>query len=95
MEKKKKNYLDLLYSREGAVKLSKMSKEDRLKAVCRRYMYIAFEVGKVVGGGLKSKKYKATCQGLEGFFNKAIGGELTRAFKKAGVLPLEKAKTAA
>jgi hypothetical protein len=51
-----KKKLELLRSTTARTILAKMSKEDRLKTVFRRYIEIAFNFGKVVGGGQKGKE---------------------------------------
>lgn len=82
-----KKKLELLRSTKVRMKLAKMSKEDRLKTVCRRYIEIAFSFGKVVGGGLKEKKHKKDALALEHLFKGTINREATWALKRAGVLP--------
>ncbi len=79
MDKKK---LGLLQSTGARMKLAKMSKEDRLKSVCWRYIEIAFSFGKVVGDGLTKKKYRKKTLQLEHWFKGTINRVATCAFKR-------------
>lgn len=88
MRNKKKPWI-LTSSKMERKRFAKMSKEDRLKRVGKRYIEIGFRFGKVVGGGLKEKKHREMSIGLEDLFKKTIGREFTWALKRAGVLPLE------
>lgn len=89
MKNKKKPWL-LSASGTERKRFAKMSKEDRLKSVCWRYIEIAFSIGKVVGANLKEKKYRKKTLQLEHWFKGSINREATWALKRAGVLPLEK-----
>ena len=85
---KKKPWM-LTKSETERKRFEKMSKEDRLKTIGKRYIEIGFSVGKVVGGGLKEKKYREKSIGVEHLFRSTIGRQFTFALRKAGVLPLK------
>ena len=89
MNKQKKPWI-LTASKTKRKRFAKMSKDDRLKTVVKRYIEIGFEIGKVVGGSLKEKKYKKKALQIEYWFKGTINREATWALRRAGVLPLEK-----
>lgn len=94
MKEKVREYGSSVFTREckrERTGYAKMLKEDRLKSVCRRFIYVAFEMGKCVGRNLVKKKDKRIAEGLQYLFWKRISGEMTRGLKKARVLPLKKA----
>jgi 23S rRNA C2498 (ribose-2'-O)-methylase RlmM len=64
--------------------LMKLPKEERLKKLYGRYLNWAFDFGITIGHAKNKKEEMA----LQGIFRKQFKSSLTRALKKAEVLPL-------
>lgn len=69
--------------------LMRMPKEKRLKAICKEYLLVALDTGKLIGAGLREKSYKEHAMWLEASSKKRLGYELTTRLKAANILPLE------
>lgn len=83
MDKKERERIIRKWKREKE-QLMRLSKEERLKKLYGKYLKIAFEFGITIGHAKNKKQEMA----LQRIFGKQLGPELTRALKKAEVLPL-------